>query len=189
MQTCGREGFARLNRRLGHFRILTPPSRPKDRSADIFVSFGCCSNPQRRRPVLTGVAGLKSLALMTWRPGTAPKWHLLDFCRLPTPSVPQCLPHSAHLSPPYFRDAATPEMVTALSHETLMCRYEDTPMSLVDACLVRLSELHSDCQVFTLDADFRRYRRHGRQGISKLGLASAYFSVCRMRKGPRATWE
>jgi hypothetical protein len=38
-------------------------------------------------------------------------------------------------------------------------------MSLADACLVRLSEPHSDCQVFTLDADFRRYRRHGRQAI------------------------
>jgi predicted nucleic acid-binding protein len=39
-------------------------------------------------------------------------------------------------------------------------------MSLADACLVRLSELHSDCQVFTLDADFRR--RHGRQVIPLL---------------------
>jgi predicted nucleic acid-binding protein len=52
--------------------------------------------------------------------------------------------------------------------ETLMRRYDDTPMSLADACLVRLSELHSDCQVFTLDTDFRRYRRHGRQVIPLL---------------------
>ncbi|HOY58886.1 MAG TPA: PIN domain-containing protein [Verrucomicrobiota bacterium] len=52
--------------------------------------------------------------------------------------------------------------------ETLMRRYEDTPMSLADACLVRLSELHSDCLVFTLDTDFRRYRRHGRQVIPLL---------------------
>jgi hypothetical protein len=43
-----------------------------------------------------------------------------------------------------------------------------TPMSLVDACLVRLSELHSDCQVFILDAGFRRYRRNGRQVIPLL---------------------
>ena len=41
-------------------------------------------------------------------------------------------------------------------------------MSLADACLVRLSELHFDCQVFTLDADSRRYRRHGRQVIPLL---------------------
>jgi len=52
--------------------------------------------------------------------------------------------------------------------EALMRRYADTPMSLADACLVRLSELHSDCQVFTLDTDFRRYRRHGRQVIPLL---------------------
>lgn len=52
--------------------------------------------------------------------------------------------------------------------ETLMRRYSDAPMSLADACLVRLSELHSDCRVFTLDSDFRRYRRHGRQVIPLL---------------------
>lgn len=56
----------------------------------------------------------------------------------------------------------------AAALETLMRRYEDTPMSLADACLVRLSELHSDCQVFTLDTDFRRYRRHGRLVIPLL---------------------
>ena len=50
----------------------------------------------------------------------------------------------------------------------LMRRYEVTPMSLADACLMRFSELHSDCQVFTLDAHFRRDRRHGRQDIPLL---------------------
>jgi predicted nucleic acid-binding protein len=56
----------------------------------------------------------------------------------------------------------------AAALEALMRRYQDTPMSLADACLVRLSELHSDCQVFTLDTDFRLYRRHGRQIIPLL---------------------
>lgn len=56
--------------------------------------------------------------------------------------------------------------VTAI--EKLMGRYSDTPMSLADACLVRLSELHADCRVFTLDSDFLRYRRHGRQVIPLL---------------------
>jgi predicted nucleic acid-binding protein len=56
----------------------------------------------------------------------------------------------------------------AAALETLMRRYEDTPMSLADACLVRLAELHSDCHVFILDADFRYYRRHGRQLIPLL---------------------
>ena len=56
----------------------------------------------------------------------------------------------------------------AAALETLMRRYADTPMSLADACLVRLSEIHSDCQVFTLDTHFRRYRRYGRQVIPLL---------------------
>jgi len=49
--------------------------------------------------------------------------------------------------------------------ETLMKRYRDVPMSLADACLVRLSELQATCEVLTLDSDFRRYRRNGRQVI------------------------
>jgi len=56
----------------------------------------------------------------------------------------------------------------AAALEALMRRYADTPMSLADACLVRLSELHADCRVFTMDTDFRRYRRHGRQVIPLL---------------------
>lgn len=47
----------------------------------------------------------------------------------------------------------------------LMRRYRSTPMSLADACLVRMSELHERARVFTLDADFKLYRRHGRQAI------------------------
>ena len=47
----------------------------------------------------------------------------------------------------------------------LLAKYQDVPMSLADACLVRMSELHDRSQVFTLDADFKLYRRHGRQSI------------------------
>mgnify|MGYP001793401571 FL=1 len=43
----------------------------------------------------------------------------------------------------------------------LMACYRNVPMSLADATLVRVSELHRDCQVFTFDTDFRIYRRHG----------------------------
>jgi predicted nucleic acid-binding protein len=50
----------------------------------------------------------------------------------------------------------------------LMARYRNVPMSLADATLVRLSELHRDCLVFTLDADFRIYRRHGNRAIPAL---------------------
>jgi AbrB family looped-hinge helix DNA binding protein len=38
-------------------------------------------------------------------------------------------------------------------------------MSLADACLVRLSEVHAAAEVLTLDGDFRIYRRHGNKVI------------------------
>jgi predicted nucleic acid-binding protein len=50
----------------------------------------------------------------------------------------------------------------------LMRRYRNRPMSLADACLVRLAELHSGAKVFTLDSDFRIYRRHGNKAIPLL---------------------
>ena len=37
----------------------------------------------------------------------------------------------------------------------LMQRYENLPMSLADACLVRMAELAPVVRVFTLDEDFR----------------------------------
>jgi uncharacterized protein len=52
--------------------------------------------------------------------------------------------------------------------QSLMQRYADTPMSLADACLVRLTERISDCKLFTLDSDFEHYRRNGRQVIPLL---------------------
>lgn len=47
----------------------------------------------------------------------------------------------------------------------LMRKYHDIPMSLADACLVRMSEIHPGARIFTLDSDFKLYRRHGRQAI------------------------
>ena len=47
----------------------------------------------------------------------------------------------------------------------LIAKYDHVPMSLADACLVRMSELHDGARVFTLDADFKLYRRHSRQTI------------------------
>jgi len=44
-------------------------------------------------------------------------------------------------------------------------KYADVPMSLADACLVRMSELVADPVVVTTDSDFRIYRSHGRQVV------------------------
>ena len=50
----------------------------------------------------------------------------------------------------------------------LMIRYADIPMSLADACLVRMVEQHSAATVLTLDRDFRVYRAHGRSVVPTL---------------------
>ncbi|MDE0404015.1 MAG: hypothetical protein OXI53_01720 [Nitrospira sp.] len=47
-------------------------------------------------------------------------------------------------------------------------RYADVPMSLADACLVRLAEQYAQSKVLTLDQDFRIYRKHSRQVIPLL---------------------
>lgn len=52
----------------------------------------------------------------------------------------------------------------SLVHE-LMTRYANVPMSFADACLVRMSEVWPDAAVFTLDSDFRVYRRNKRQTL------------------------
>lgn len=51
---------------------------------------------------------------------------------------------------------------------TLMQRYRNRPMSLADACLVRLSELNPQGEILTFDSDFRIYRRHGNRVIPVL---------------------
>ena len=44
----------------------------------------------------------------------------------------------------------------------LMDKYADVPMSLADACLVRMTETLPDPAIVTTDTDFRIYRRHSR---------------------------
>jgi len=47
----------------------------------------------------------------------------------------------------------------------LIEKYAGVPMSFADACLVRMTEIHSDPILLTIDNDFRIYRRHGRQVV------------------------
>jgi predicted nucleic acid-binding protein len=47
----------------------------------------------------------------------------------------------------------------------LLDKYDDVPMSLADACLVRMTETLPDPLVLTTDADFRIYRRHSRRAV------------------------
>lgn len=56
----------------------------------------------------------------------------------------------------------------ALAH--LVARYANVPMSLADACLVRLVELMPDASVLTLDDDFRIYRARKNRVIQLVDL-------------------
>ena len=62
-------------------------------------------------------------------------------------------------------------MAVADHHSAILAmvrRYADVPMSLADACLVRLAELYPQSPVLTLDSDFSVYRKNGRQVIKVL---------------------
>ena len=45
----------------------------------------------------------------------------------------------------------------------VMAHYSNLPMSLADACLVRMAEIHADAEVLTLDSHFRIYRLSNRR--------------------------
>jgi predicted nucleic acid-binding protein len=47
----------------------------------------------------------------------------------------------------------------------LIQKYADVPMSLADACLVRMTETFPAPVIITTDSDFRIYRRHSRQVV------------------------
>ena len=44
----------------------------------------------------------------------------------------------------------------------LIRKYRNVPMSLADACVVRMAEIHQHNTILTLDADFLVYRKRGR---------------------------
>jgi predicted nucleic acid-binding protein len=44
----------------------------------------------------------------------------------------------------------------------LLQKYRDTPMSLADACVLRMAEIHERHAILTLDSDFSVYRKHSR---------------------------
>ncbi len=49
--------------------------------------------------------------------------------------------------------------------KSLLSKYRSVPMSLADACLIRMSELHPEGRIFTLDSDFNLYRKNRRRII------------------------
>ncbi len=47
----------------------------------------------------------------------------------------------------------------------LLTRYQSVPMSVADACLVRMSEQYGESMLLTLDSDFRIYQKNRNQII------------------------
>ncbi|PIU85322.1 MAG: pilus assembly protein [Deltaproteobacteria bacterium CG_4_9_14_3_um_filter_44_9] len=47
----------------------------------------------------------------------------------------------------------------------LLQKYSNVPISLADACLVRMTEVYAESPVLTLDTDFSIYRKNKRQII------------------------
>lgn len=52
--------------------------------------------------------------------------------------------------------------------QLLMKTYRNIPMSLADACLVRMAEIHENAKIMTLDSDFVVYRKSRRKVIPLL---------------------
>ena len=75
-----------------------------------------------------------------------------------TSSLGQLLQRGALASPYRFTDDVEAVL-------RLLQKYSDVPMSFADACLVRMTETLNEPVLLTTDADFRVYRRHGRQTI------------------------
>jgi predicted nucleic acid-binding protein len=99
-------------------------------------------------PLLTCEAVLTEAAFLVQSRGDLPAWHVSEFVRR---GVVRVIPVMAEHSETVHR---------------LLAKYADTGMQLADACCVALAEQFHDSPVWTLDkADFRIYRKHGRQAI------------------------
>ncbi len=72
------------------------------------------------------------------------------------------VPRGAHAVLALIRDGLVRVPLAIEQHvedvDALTTRYANVPMSLADACLVRLFEIMPDALVFTFDSDFRIYR-------------------------------
>src|SRR5262249_15641244 len=93
--------------------------------------------------------------LLICEPVLAEAMHLLARYAKAQDAMLELLDNGA-LSIPFRID----EHVDAL--RALLRKYRDVPMSLADACIVRMAEIYERHDVLTLDSDFSIYRKHGR---------------------------
>ena len=103
---------------------------------------------------------------------------ILDTVEVPLITCEPVLSEACFLLQGRDGQAAVLELVTrgvlkigmTVAHEVatlqaLMRRFASVPMSLADACLVRITELYPRSVVLTIDRDFLVYRRNRRQAV------------------------
>src|SRR5687768_7847530 len=100
-------------------------------------------------------------AMLVCAPGLAEAMHLLS--RLPkAQDVLLGLVEQGALQVAFHVAEHIPEL------RALRRKYADRPMSLADACIVRMAELFERHRIFTLDSDFSVYRKHGREALEMI---------------------
>jgi predicted nucleic acid-binding protein len=127
----------------------------------------------------SAVVDMGFLVALLSRRDASHSWAASQAVRLPPPWVTckAALSEAYHLLGP----RGTRPLAALLRRGSVVCRYRfaddmqavlrllekyaNVPMSFADACLVRMTETLNDPVLLTTDADFRIYRRHGRQII------------------------
>ncbi|MGQ9870110.1 type II toxin-antitoxin system VapC family toxin [Leptodesmis sp.] len=69
---------------------------------------------------------------------------------------------AGHIKIPFHLEAESDRV------NELLTRYQSVPMSLADACLVRMAEMYTTSELLTLDSDFTIYRKTTNQPIPAL---------------------
>ena len=129
---------------------------PKNHIADSSVLVALLSRDDQHHDWIAVQADTLPWPWLTCEAALTEAFHLLG--EKGAPRLKDLLRHGAVVLSFDLGDQLTPVL-------DLMDKYADVPMSLADACLVRMSETLPDPVVLTADADFKIYRRHSRQVV------------------------
>ena len=129
---------------------------PKNYIADSSVLVALLSRDDQHHDWIAVQAGTLPWPCLTCEAALTEAFHLLG--EKGAPRLKDLLRHGAVVLSFDLGDQLAPVL-------DLMDKYADVPMSLADACLVRMSETLPDPVVLTTDADFKIYRRHSRQVV------------------------
>jgi predicted nucleic acid-binding protein len=129
---------------------------PKTFITDSSTLVALISRDDQHHGWIAAQAGSLPLPWLTCEPVLAEAFHLVG--ERGAPKLRELLRRRAII---LAFDLST-ELETVL---VLMDKYAEVPMSLADACLVRMTETLPDPVVLTTDSDFKIYRRHSRQVV------------------------